>query len=117
MKRLVRTFTWLLGGLFAVIAVIAAYEIMVFALSDEASALVLARVQFVNVCTENSLDPAEFGAPRRVARQDGAYEFVWRNSSSGDEIRALTSYLPTGAEAWLLRGEDMRAIKDRFKLD
>jgi len=90
---------------------------MVFALSSEASALDLAQVQFVNVCAENRLDPTEFSGPQRIVRQDRAYEFVWRNPSSGDEIRALTSYLPTGAEAWLLRGEDTRAIKDRFKLN
>lgn len=117
MKRSLRIFAWLLGGLFAVIAALASYEIMVFALSSEGSALDLAKVQFANVCAENRLDPKEFSAPQRIARQDRAYEFVWRNPSSGDEIRALTSYLPTSAEAWLLRGEDMRAIKDRFKLN
>jgi hypothetical protein len=116
MKRLLRIFAWVLGGLFAIIAVIALYEIMVFSLSNEASALDAARVEFVKECTRNGLNPTEFGDPQRIERQDRAYEFVWKNRSRGDEIRALVSYFPAGAEAWLIRGEDMRAIKDRFKI-
>jgi hypothetical protein len=116
MKRLTRIFSWVLGGLVATIAAIALYEVMVFALSNEASALGLANVEFINLCAKNGLNPTEFGGPQRIERQDRAYEFVWKNPSNGDEIGALTGYLPVGAEAWLLRGEDMRAIKNRFKL-
>ncbi|WP_291870104.1 hypothetical protein [Bradyrhizobium sp.] len=117
MKRLLRIFAWALGGLFAIISAIALYEIMIFAFSSEARALDVAKVEFVKECTRNGLNPTEFGDPKRIKRQDRAYEFVWKNPSNGDEIGALVGYLPAGAEAWLVRGEDIRAIKDRFKLN
>jgi hypothetical protein len=116
MKRLTRIFSWVLGGLVATIAAIALYEFMVFALSNEASAMGLANVEFINLCAKNGLNPTEFGGPQRIECHDRAYEFVWKNPTSGDEIRALASYLPMGADAWLLPGEEMRAIKDRYKL-
>ena len=116
MKRPLRVFAWVLGALSAIVAAIALYEIMVFTLSTKAGALDLAKLAFVTECTRNGLNPTEFGDPQRIERQDRAYEFVWKNPSNGDEIRALVAYLPVSAEALLLRGEDMRAIKDRFKL-
>jgi hypothetical protein len=116
MKRLIRISSRAVGGLFAIIAAIALYEIGIFSLSNEASALDMAKVEFVNMCAKHGLDPTEFSSPQRIERHDRAYEFVWKNPTSGDEISALASYLPVGAEAWLLRGEDMRAIKNRFKL-
>jgi hypothetical protein len=117
MKRLLQIFAWVLGGLFCIIAAIAFYEIVVFAQSNEASAQVMAKVEFLNVCERKGLNPTEFSGRQRIQRQDRAYEFVWKNPSNGDEIRALASYLPVGAEAWLLRGEEIRAINERFKLN
>ena len=115
MKQLLRILAFGIGGLFAIIATTMTYEIVVFSLSNETRAVDLARREFVNVCKRNGLNTTDFESPLRVERPDGAYEFVWKNPSNGDEIRGLANYLPVGAEAWLLRGEDTRAIKDRFK--
>jgi hypothetical protein len=117
MKTLLRILRWIFGGFISIIAAIAFYEALVFAQSNEASALLMARGEFLNVCERNGLNPTEFSGPRRIQRRDRAYEFVWKNPSNGDEIGALASYLPVGAEAWLLRGEEMRGIKERFKLN
>jgi hypothetical protein len=116
MKRVVRIFLWVLGAVFAVAAALTFYEVTVFTFRTEASALELAKIQFVNVCAREGINPTEFSSPQRIERKDRAYEFVWTNSSNGDQILALTSYLPLGSEAWLVRGEDMRAIKDRLKM-
>jgi hypothetical protein len=114
-KRLLRLFTWVLGGLLAIIAAIALYEITLFAFSSEANALDAAKVAFIRECTRTGLNPTEFGDPQRIERQDRAYEFVWKNPSSGDEIRALVSHLPGGAEAWLMclvRGHGRHLLGD-----
>jgi hypothetical protein len=116
MKRLAKLLGWAFAGVFTVIAALALWEVFIFISSDEASALKLANREFVSVCAREKLNSNDFKAPERVMRKDRAYEFVWRNPTSGDEILALTSYLPEGAEAWLVRGEEIRSIKERFHL-
>ena len=107
MKSLAKLLAWAFGGVFSVVAALAFWEIFIFVSSDEASALRLANREFVSVCTREKLNSNDFKGPERVIREDGAYEFIWRNPANGNEILALTSYLPLGAEAWLVRGEDL----------
>ncbi|MFH1345154.1 MAG: hypothetical protein ABIL01_28710 [Pseudomonadota bacterium] len=116
MKRLMRISSWAVRSLFAIIAALTLYEIIVFSLRNEASAQDMAKVEFVNECVRHGLDPTKFTGPQRIERHDRAYEFVWKNPKNGDEIGALVAYLPVRADAWLLTGEEMRAIKERFKL-
>lgn len=104
MKRPVRILFRFLGGLFAVILALVAYEVLIFANRTEASAREVAEQDFRRECVRNGLDSNEFKGPRRIRAPEGTYGFVWKNPSNGDQIATMVKYLPAGAESWLSRG-------------
>lgn len=73
------------GGLFAIVLGLAAYEAATYAVSTEASARGVARQDFLRECARRGFDPAEFrGAPaNQFARDD-----LWVRLEEAVERRA-----------------------------
>lgn len=101
MKRPLRILLWVLGGLLAIVLGLVVHEVVIFAVSTEASARDEAKRDFLNECARRGLDPKEFIGPQRIKSPERTYAFVWTNQSNGKQIATMVLYFPAGVESWL----------------
>ena len=106
MRRSVRILLLVMGGLFAIVLSLAAYEVVIFAASTEGSAREEATQDFLRECTRRGLDPNGFRGPQRIKSPKTTYGFVWRNASNGQQIVTMVKYLPAGVESWLSQSKE-----------
>lgn len=106
MRSRARMLLSVVGGLFAIVLGLAAYEAATYAVSTEASARGVARQDFLRECARRGFDPAEFRGPQRISSPEMTYGFVWKKPSNGEQIATMVKYLPAGVESWLSQSRD-----------